>query len=79
MRTTLNLDADVAVQLARLRREQDRSLSRVANDLIRSGLRAGERGTVRLEPYVPPTCDTGRPRLDVTDVGQALALLDERG
>ena len=79
MRTTLNLDDDVAAQLARLRREQDRSLSRVANDLIRSGLRAGEGGGVRLEPYVPPTFDTGSPLLDVADVGQALALLDERG
>ena len=77
MRTTLNLDDDVAAQLASLAGEQRRSLSRVANDLIRAGLRTGQdRDTI--EPYQPATFDSGRPLVDVTDVAQALEVL-ERG
>ncbi len=51
-------------------------MSRVVNDLVRAGLQATNERP-RLAPYVPPTFDTGRPRLDVTDVAGALAVLDE--
>ena len=40
MRTTLNLDADVAAQLTAISGRRGTSLSRVANDLIRAGLAA---------------------------------------
>jgi hypothetical protein len=77
MRTTLNLDPDVSEQLAEQARRSGRSLSRVVNDLVRSGLLA-QRERVGLVPYDPPVVDTGRPLIDVTDVGEALEHL-ERG
>lgn len=77
MRTTLNLDDDVAEQLSNVSRRDRRSLSRVANDLIRAGLRA-RRERRPLEPYDPPVFDTGEPLLDVTDVAAALEILGER-
>jgi hypothetical protein len=78
MRTTLNLDDDVAAMIASLARERSLSMSRIVNDLVRSGLRQ-EHEPRRLEPYEPPTFDTGRPLVDVTDVAAALEVLDERG
>ncbi|MCZ7528526.1 MAG: CopG family transcriptional regulator [Acidimicrobiia bacterium] len=78
MRTTLNLDDDLASALAELARARARSLSRVANDLIRAGLRAAEEDR-RPSPYEPPVFETGRPRVDVTDVAGTLELLDDAG
>jgi len=78
MRTTLNLDPDVAAAITQTAREQRRSLSRVANELIRAGLRH-EQGALVLEPYEPPVFDTGAPLVDVTDVAAALELLDDAG
>lgn len=77
MRTTLNLDEDVARPLAQMARRSHRSLSRVANDLLRDGLRASQ-GAPKAIPYEPTVFDTGRPLIDVTDVAQAIELL-ERG
>jgi hypothetical protein len=76
MRTTLNLDDDVSAAMTDSARRQGRSLSRVANDLIRSGLRA-EREPVVIEPYEPPVFDTGEPLVDVTDVAEALEVLED--
>jgi hypothetical protein len=75
MRTTLNIDDDVAEHLSELARERGVSASRVANELMRAGLRTVQERE-RLVPYEPPTFDTGRPLMDVTDVAQALELLD---
>ncbi|HEY6057500.1 MAG TPA: hypothetical protein VIV06_05670 [Candidatus Limnocylindrales bacterium] len=77
MRTTLNLDEDVARQLSDQARRRGRSRSRVANDLLRAGLLAQQRPRV-LPPYDPPVVDTGQPLIDVTDIGEALERL-ERG
>lgn len=77
MRTTLNLDPDVASQLTAQARQDGRSMSRVANDVLRAGLLAQLR-PVALPPYDPPEVETGRPLIDVTDVGEALEQL-ERG
>jgi hypothetical protein len=75
MRTTLNLDDDVATQLTEIARREGRSLSRTANDLLRTGLR-DERTPRQMDRYEPPTFDTGRILLDVTDVADALDTLD---
>jgi hypothetical protein len=75
MRTTLNLDDDVAAQMGEMAARDGRSLSRVANSLIRAGLRAA-REQRRPSPYQPPTFDTGAPLIDVTDVAEALESLD---
>jgi hypothetical protein len=78
MRTTLNIDDDVARQLAALSRDQGRSVSRVANELMRHGLRThSERPTAI--PYDPPALDTGAPLVDVTDVAEALGRTDGSG
>lgn len=78
MRATLNLDDDVAAELDDQARRAGMSRSRVANALIRAGLRAS-RQAPDAPPYEPPTFDTGRPLVDVTDVAAALEVLDERG
>jgi len=74
-RTTLNLDEDVALQLTELARVAGRSVSRVANQALRAGLLAASQPTP-LSPYEPAVVDTGRPLLDVTDIGEALERLD---
>jgi len=75
MRTTLNLDDDVAAQLAAESRKRGESLSRTANECLRAGLRTS-REPAFSTPYVPPVFDSGRPLLDVTDVAGALETLD---
>jgi hypothetical protein len=75
MRTTLNLDADVAAQLAAESRKRGTSLSRTANEFLRAGLRT-TRERARAGAYEPPAFDSGRPLLDVTDVAAALESLD---
>lgn len=74
MRTTLTLDQDVAAMLSEQARTKGFSLSRAANELLRIGLRHNQR--VEQGRYDPPTFDSGRPLLDVTDVASALELLD---
>lgn len=78
MRTTLNIDDDVARQLAELSRARGRSLSRIANDVMRDGLRA-QRAAPPRSAYEPPVFDSGAPTIDVTDVAQALERVDELG
>jgi hypothetical protein len=75
MRTTLNLDDDVARQLTEQSRRKGRSVSRVANELLRAGLLAVQQAPV-LSPYDPPEVDTGRPLMDVTDIGEVLERLE---
>lgn len=76
MRTTLNLDDDVAERLTELARSRGTSLSRVANELVRAGLRSLAAPS-RAEPYEPPVLRTGRALVDVTDVASALELLED--
>lgn len=75
MRTTLNLDDDVAAAITSVARSRGQSLSRVANDLIRRGL-AQTDARPDLPPYEPRVFDTGAPLVDVTDVAAALEVLD---
>jgi hypothetical protein len=74
----LNIDEDVSAQLAERARRESRSLSRVANDLLRAGLRADGQ-TTELTRYEPPALDTGRVLVDVTDVAAALEVLERDG
>ena len=71
MRTTLTLDDDVAAEIDRLRREEGLGLSEAANRLIRAGMAAP---TTR-SAYRHETRDLGL-RVDVTDIGAVLDLLD---
>lgn len=72
MRTTVTLDDDVVAEIERLRREQGLGLSEATNRLIRAGMAAPRSGT----PYVHETRDLGL-KVDVTDIGAVLDLLDE--
>ena len=76
MRTTLNIDDDVSQILTERSRRDGRSLSRVANDLIRAGLRMEQERPAAV-PYEPPVFETGRALVDLTDVAQALDRADE--
>ena len=72
MRTTINLDDDVASEVAKLRRERGLGVSEAVNELARAGLSA------RSAPYVyrQKTYDMGA-RVDLTNIAEVLELLDE--
>jgi len=72
MRTTLTLDSDVAAEVVRLRRENGLGVSEAVNRLIRAGM-------VDRSPrprYTHRSVPLGL-RIDVTDIGAVLDLLDE--
>jgi hypothetical protein len=72
MRTTVNLDDDVASEVTRLRRERGLGLSEAVNELARAGL-----ATARTDyDYHHPTRDMGA-LVDLTNVAEVLELLDE--
>ncbi|GAB2459268.1 hypothetical protein GCM10027062_43890 [Nocardioides hungaricus] len=73
MRTTIRLDDDVVAAAERLRRERGIGLGEAVNELARAGLaRNGGRRT----PFLQRTADLGA-GIDVTNVAEALELLDE--
>jgi predicted transcriptional regulator len=73
VRTTIRLDDDVAAAVSRLRRERHIGLSEAVNELARAGLRRGD--TTR-RPFRQRTHRLGL-RIDVSNVAEALELLDE--
>ena len=75
MRTTLTIDDDVAVQLERLRRERDLSLTVVINDALRRGLRAESSPRSR-KPFQMKTFDGGKLLIPIDNVAEALALAE---
>ncbi|MGH9164067.1 MAG: ribbon-helix-helix protein, CopG family [Acidimicrobiales bacterium] len=72
MRTTVNLDDDIAAAVERLRREQGLGLSAAVNELVRRGL-------VAKRPARKLRLETGRLglRVDVTNVAEALDWAEE--
>jgi hypothetical protein len=72
MRTTFTLDDDVAAEVERLRREEGIGISEAVNRLIRAGL-AAPRPRPR---YKHRSADLGL-KVDVSDIGAVLDLLDE--
>jgi hypothetical protein len=76
MRTTLTLDADVAVQLKRLMRERDASLKDVVNDALRRGFcDMGARPKQR-KPFRTKTYDMGEQLIPLDNVAEAISLLE---
>jgi hypothetical protein len=71
MRTTITFDDDVAVAIERLRRERGVGVSAAVNELVRQAL---SRPRPR-RPFVQRT-SSGRARIDVTNVAEAMELLD---
>lgn len=72
MRTTVNLDADIEAEVARLQREQGLGLSEAINTLARRGATRPNVDVV----YEPVTYDMGL-MIDVADTQRALELLDD--
>ncbi|MFT4294300.1 MAG: CopG family transcriptional regulator [Micropruina sp.] len=72
MRTTVNLDADVAAAVARLQRERGIGFSAAVNQLARGGM-TKHRVDFR---YTHPSYDLGL-QVDLTSVADTLELLDE--
>lgn len=72
MRTTIRLDADVLAAAERLRRERHIGLSQAVNELARAGMQRHR------EPrkFHQRTQELGL-RIDVSNVAEALDLLDE--
>lgn len=71
MRTTIELDADTAAEVQRLRTEESRGVSEAVNELIRRGML--DRGKV--EPFVARTRALGL-KIDVSNVADALDHLE---
>lgn len=71
VRTTVNLDPDVAAALAELRKQRGLGLSEAINEMIRSGLAVPAQRT----RFVQETAALNT-RLDVSNVAETLELLD---
>jgi hypothetical protein len=71
MRTTVNLDPDVAAAAARLRVERNIGLSEAVNELARAGLRTRPEP----RPFRQRTYGLGL-RVDVSNIAETLELLD---
>lgn len=72
MRTTVSLSPDVQAEVDRMRREEGRGTSEAVNLLARRGLTAkGEAA-----PFVQRTAAL-HAKIDVSDIGSVLELLDE--
>lgn len=74
VRTTVNLDDDVAAAVARLRSERGIGLSEAINELVRSGLMV----PTQREPFVQKTMSLGI-QIDVSNVAEAIEVLDGPG
>lgn len=72
MRTTVSLDDDVAAAVERLRRDRSMGLSEAVNELARAGLTVKQRA----KAFRQRTARLGL-KLDVTNVAEALELLDD--
>lgn len=72
MRTTVNLDDDVAAAVQRLRDERRLGLSEAVNELARAGLAST---SPRRHRFKQRTADLGL-RVDVTNVAEALERLE---
>ncbi|MGH3872924.1 MAG: CopG family transcriptional regulator [Pseudonocardiaceae bacterium] len=71
MRTTVTLDEDTAAAVEQLRRERGVGISAAVNELVRRAVTRQERA----RPFVQRT-SVGHAKIDVTDVCEALEILD---
>jgi hypothetical protein len=78
VRTTLNLDDDIAAQREQLRARGDRSFRQLVNDAPRGGLAHLDRENVTPRGPFTRAVSLGAPRLpDVDDVSKALAIIED--
>ena len=72
MRTTVNLDDDIAAAVRQARERRHIGLSQAVNELIRAGLLSR---TSARQPFRQQTAPMGR-RIDITSVADALEELE---
>lgn len=72
MRTTITLDDDVAALIESERERTGESFRAAVNRMLRRGAGRGGAAAAQPLPKLP-----GRPLLDVSDVSELLALLDD--
>jgi Arc/MetJ family transcription regulator len=72
MRTTINLDDDVASEVAKLQRARGIGLSAAVNELARAGFQ-----TAHQEYHYEHTSREMGALVDISDVADVLELLDE--
>jgi hypothetical protein len=77
MRTTLTIDADVAIELERLRRARNIKFKALANEALRRGLREIGAPPEKTEPFRTRPMDLGRCLIDnVDDIAEVLAIAE---
>lgn len=76
MRTTVTLAPDVAAEVERVRRETGAGVSEVLNTLARRAMSLPQGTGAERPPYRQPTAPLGA-RIDVTNIGEVLDVLDE--
>ena len=76
MRTTLTIDEDVAVQLARLQRERKQSLKDIVNNALRRGLRELQARPKRRREFRTTSHAMGPFLVNIDDVAEAIALAE---
>jgi hypothetical protein len=73
---TLTIDDDVAVELKRLRRQQEVSLKQVVNETLRRGLHAKAQPPKSRKPFRMKTFDGREQLIPLDNVAEAIALLE---
>jgi len=77
MRTTLTLEADVVVQLERLRKARKTTLKQLVNEALRAGLQQLATPPARKKPYRTPSVSVGRCLVESLDnVAEVLAIAE---
>jgi hypothetical protein len=77
MRTTLTIDVDVAAELERLRRAEDRSLKELINQALRRGLMDLSAPAKPCEPFRTRPVSLGRCLIgDIVSISEAIALAE---
>lgn len=75
MRTTITLEDDVAVEIAKLQKQRDESFKDTVNALLRAGLASVRAAKPRAGRYRTEPVSLGRPRLaNVDDISEVLAF-----
>jgi len=72
MRTTVDLDDDVAAAVQRMRLEERKGLSEAVNELVRRGLAVKK----ERKPFMQKTHDLGAPLMSLDNIGEVLEQIE---
>ena len=80
MRTTITIDDDVAVELARIRSQGGASFKKVVNDTLRAGLAQAAASRPPRRQYRTRPVSLGRCKLDsVDEIARMVAIAEGEG